>query len=129
MLKRCSFFEIKKIVKDYGDNVRFRCVARSHPRWWEGECYTKLAPSKSLLDAIKAKRITWDQYIDIYCQEVLGREGAYSLLKALWKQAQNENLYLVCWERSEPNMMETECHTVLIIEMAEALAVDEKWTC
>ena len=133
MLNRCSFFEIKKIKEPFRDNKEdephFYCVARSHPKWWKGSCFPSAMPSKSLLSAIKKGNITWEQYTDIFTQEILSNTKAKSLLKALWKQSQHEEIYLVCWEKTERNMMDTKCHTILLMEMAESLARDDAWTC
>ena len=133
LLKRCSYWEINTIVAEYKEigeaTPIFCCVARSHPKWWKGQCFNSLAPSKRLLDSHIKDKIAWEDYVEQFMKEMKNSEVVQQMLMALWKQTQSQDVYLVCWERTEPSMMDTHCHTVLLIDYTNELATEQRWYC
>ncbi|MHA2065287.1 MAG: DUF488 family protein, N3 subclade [Candidatus Thorarchaeota archaeon] len=129
MLDRCSYWEIKGIKKEKGNKAKFICVARSHPRWWKGKCFESLAPSKQLLGLIKNNGLSWEEYKAMYLGEIIRRDTTDKLLKAIWKSAQLEDVYLVCWEKTLEDTMDTKCHTIILIDMINRLAREQVWYC
>ena len=132
MLLRCAFSEIKSIqkqVKDQDPQPSFYAVARGVPVWWRGSSFQKLAPSWDLIKDGKAKKISWTEYEDRFLEEILCRKGIINLLKAIWKMSEQQDVYLVCWEKTEKEMMDTECHTVTLIALVQELSYDQKWSC
>jgi len=122
---------MKKVRKSPEDT--FYCVSRTYPRWfpqWKDSHYLSLAPSKDLLDAHKKGHVFWNEYEKLFLEEIRSSPEALALLKAIWKHAQSKDVYLVCWEKTDTeNMLDTRCHTCLLINLAEDLASDENWTC
>lgn len=128
MLRRCSYFEIKGIKKEYEEQEKdyptFYCVALSHPRWWKGKCFSPLAPSATLLSLVKKGKVLWEEYRLNYLAEITSDRSAYEVLKAIWKQAQQEDVFLVCWEKTVEN---TECHTIILLDLIDQLSTKERW--
>lgn len=130
MLRRCSYFEIKGIRKDYEEQEKpyptFYCVALSHPKWWKGKCFSPLAPSARLLGLVKKGKVSWEEYRLTYLAEIMNRKSVRNILMAIWKQAQQEEVFLVCWEKT---IEDTKCHTIILLNLIEQLAVNERWYC
>ena len=128
MLSRCSFFEMKQVRESPDDD--FLGVARKCPAWWKGSHYLSLAPSEELLSAVKRRTIFWNEYIELFRDEICNNPKALELLKAIWKYAQSHNVYLVCWEKTDQdNIYDTRCHTIILMELAERLAKEANWSC
>lgn len=73
-----------------------------------------LSPSWSLLNAYKAKKITWDGYIDRFIKE-MDNSLARDMMVNLGRLAKTRNVYLVCFERKG------NCHRFLLVDMIRKL--------
>lgn len=78
-----------------------------------------LSPSKVLLWDYKKGRITWDQYVERFKQEMNNDVCMAAMRKIKWI-AKSKDVYLICYEKSYP------CHRFLLIDMITRLDEEDK---
>ncbi len=69
-----------------------------------------LSPSWSLLNDYKLNKITWDQYIIRFKNE-MDNESCKRIMKIIKDIAKKQDVYLCCYEKAYP------CHRFLLIDM------------
>ncbi len=73
-----------------------------------------LSPSWALLNDYKAKKITWDGYIERFVRE-MDSPLARDTMVSLGTLAKSKDVYLVCFERKG------NCHRFLLVDMIKKL--------
>jgi len=97
-------------------------VARWAPRWFKKKYpdivnVSALAPSKHLLKKSK-QGLSWSDYSLLYYQEMYSNPTFKADLAWIWDISKDADVYLLCWEKTEPNPWDTLCHTNLLIIIA-----------
>ena len=77
-----------------------------------------LGPSWALLNDYKAKKITWDGYIERFVKEMNNPVSRAEMLR-IGNLAKTRDVYLVCFERVG------NCHRFLLVDMINALTMEE----
>jgi len=67
-----------------------------------------------LLNDYKAEKITWDQYIQRFYDEMDNLKSRVEMLR-IGEQARTKDVYLVCFERAG------NCHRFLLVDMINKL--------
>ncbi len=81
-----------------------------------------LSPSWALLKDYKAKKITWDGYIERFVKEMDNRL-ARDMMVSLGNLAKTKDVYLVCFERKG------NCHRYLLVDMINRLTLGPEAPC
>lgn len=74
------------------------------PKWWKGDVYSKLAPTKEILFDYKNGLISEEEYTKRYREEVLDKlnpEEVYQELCDMVKERGYKEVCLVCFESSD----------------------------
>ncbi len=77
-----------------------------------------LGPSWALLNDYKAKKITWDGYIERFVKEMNNPVSRAEMLR-IGNLAKTRDVYLVCFERVG------NCHRFLLVDMINTLTMEE----
>lgn len=77
-----------------------------------------LGPSWALLNDYKAKKITWDGYIERFVKEMDNPVSKAEMLR-IGNLAKTRDVYLVCFERVG------NCHRFLLVDMINTLTMEE----
>ncbi len=77
-----------------------------------------LSPSWALLNEYKAKKITWDGYIESFVKEMDNPVSKAEMLR-IGNLAKTKDVYLVCFERKG------NCHRFLLVDMINALIMED----
>lgn len=77
-----------------------------------------LGPSWDLLNDYKAKKITWDGYIERFVKEMANPVSKAEMLR-IGNLAKTGDVYLVCFERVG------NCHRFLLVDMIKGLMLDD----
>ncbi len=73
-----------------------------------------LSPSWELLNAYKAGKITWDEYIERFKKEMDNPKSMEEMLR-IGELARKKDVYLVCFERKG------HCHRFLLVDMIKGM--------
>lgn len=73
-----------------------------------------LSPSWKLLNDYRAKKITWDEYIIRFKNE-MNNVQCENEMKKIKELSKHKDVYLVCHERTYP------CHRFILIELINSL--------
>lgn len=101
-----SYFGNKKQWSKYKNVV---AISFSTPHYFTGRTYHALAPTMSLVQALKKRKITKQKYIQIYESEVLRNLDPQQVFNEL-----KEDAVLLCWDT--PNKF---CHRFLVKDWLE----------
>ena len=74
-----------------------------------------LSPSPELGSDYRFKKITWDEFVVIFKEE-MNTPTVKALLLGIAKQAVNEEVYLVCYDNTQ------NCHRFILMDIIEELA-------
>lgn len=73
--------------------------------------HSVLAPSKGLLDLVKAKKIDWEAYEITYWREIMGNPDAMAKLREiLLLLKEGKTVRLICYEKNPP------CHRFILMK-------------
>lgn len=119
MLKRCNYKEYDQMPEPKPCAIH---VARWAPRWFRKKYpdvinVSDLAPSKHLLKQAK-QGLLWSDYSLLFYQEIYSNPNYKADLVWIWDISIKEDVYLLCWEKTESNPWDTLCHTNLLIILA-----------
>ncbi len=108
-------------IDDYPDDEVKLCVASSYPSFIKkGKMthFSSLAPSLKLLKGYKAGKITWDQYVKIFRDEMRHRATSWQNLKWLKRRDKAvEVIRLLCYEKAE----DKRCHRFLLLDVLSSM--------
>jgi hypothetical protein len=97
-------------VRSKDPNVKFIDVTRTSN--------SPLSPSWDMYNDYKYGRITWDEYVTIFKEEMKERE-IESTLRDIAIMSLKKNVYLVCYETTK------HCHRFILLDMIAELAENE----
>lgn len=98
----------------YKDQPNGIAITRYTPKWFKGETYSALAPTKAMLDAYKAGRLSEEDFIKQYQQKVLEPLCVYEVYHDL------KGKTLLCFETSD-----SFCHRHLVASwLTSELGID-----
>jgi len=84
-------------------------ISRGVPRWFRGRIYDPLRPSWMLVEAVKSRAITHDEYERRYRADVLA-----GLDPVVVRRELGDGAIILCWERSG-----TRCHRRIVARWLE----------
>ncbi len=97
--------------KNNEDGIRI-CIMRRPGEYSDADFdmwLPALSPSHQLLTDYHAKKVNWDEYLDIFKKEVLKKQT--TLIKMICDLSKNNDVTLLCWEKSPEK-----CHRRLVAE-------------
>jgi uncharacterized protein YeaO (DUF488 family) len=74
-----------------------------------------LSPSWYLLNLIKERKITWNEYTIMFIHEMENNPEAIKEMRRIKELARTKNVRLICYEKQYP------CHRFLLLKMIEEL--------
>ncbi|MDP2815242.1 MAG: DUF488 family protein [Rectinemataceae bacterium] len=77
-----------------------------------------LGPSWDLLNDWRAKRITWDEYVRRFVEEMGNSKCKVEMLR-IGNLAKTKDVYIVCFERKG------NCHRFLLVDMIKELLMED----
>jgi uncharacterized protein YeaO (DUF488 family) len=107
-----TYFGILKMEIEKNPEAKFIAVSRSIPKGIMIERWMALAPSYGLLNDYKRKTIDWDVYTQRFTYQMRNDPLAQTQIKEIKQLAQDQDIYLVCWEGPDKN-----CHRHLLVDM------------
>ena len=76
--------------------------------------FNDVSPSRLLFDKLEQKKITWDEFVALYCEEMVGLH-AKSKIKWIRDYSKNNDVVLLCYEdESDPR-----CHRHILKKLIE----------
>lgn len=94
--------------REKGDGIRI-CVMRFVRDYYDyDEWYKELAPSISLLQDYKNKKMDWKEYERRYLEEISDKKES---IKKLAEMSKDKTITLLCWELDDKY-----CHRRLLID-------------
>lgn len=110
MLKETYFSALKKIQAENTD-AHFIAVSRVVPKGCIIDRWLALAPSYSLLKDYQNFKVNWEQYTEIFKEE-MKYPVSQKQMRDIKMLAEKEDVYLVCWEGNGKN-----CHRHILIDL------------
>lgn len=107
MIFTSYFYQMQFIPEEF---IGIAITAKA-PDWWHGLQYKKLAPTYDILMSYKEGRITEEQYIQRYQNEVLSKLNPYRVLQDLKDLSDGRDIILLCYENSR-----SFCHRHLVAD-------------
>ena len=87
----------KKIVKtSYFSKYKLSngvSIARGTPNWFSGKCEERLFPTWEMINDIKSKKISEEEYIDLYYNIILSKLNPSEIYE------KHKDSVLLCWEK------------------------------
>ena len=110
-IKECTIEEIEELMKENPDSVFYRVCCTQI--FLEGvKNALELIPNIQLYRDYHQEKITSEEYIPRYLQQIQGDPAAMEKLQEIKKEAESKDVYLVC-----VCSREKQCHRFLLIEI------------
>jgi len=118
MLKECNESELESLMVEHPDSIFYR-VSRK-PIFVKGvkSAALALAPSKHLHSDYTNGRITWEDYVLRYNQQITESRKAQKTLASIKAQAETADVYFVCFCGREKG---EQCHRFLLLELVKEI--------
>lgn len=98
-------------------------IANSAPALFKSMPIVSLfIPAFSIVADYKNNRITWEQYTDIYLNNLRAKYGEVAALLTTLSKSQQRNMELCCWE----NKSHIHCHRAIVADIINKTAAFEK---
>lgn len=102
-----SYYSAMKNKAAALDAVTLVQVSNTRPDWFPYDIWVpdiKVCPSWEIINRFKRKEISYEQFTDMYLNELNGRtspEGVLRELQSISDESGLNDLVLLCWEKAE----------------------------